>query len=232
MRAILFDTETSGKENGEVIELSYCDVYCDGVDEFGRLNQLSRGTITTHRFKPERGISFGACAVHHIIPRDLDDAPPFDLELLPPADIYIGHNVDFDLKFFPNRTPARTIDTLALFRQYSPSAEHNLGAAYYFVAGMNPSARAVAAGAHSAEVDVKMTFEILVFLQNAFECYDLDELAHRSDEARVPTHMTFGKFKGQPVSAVDNGWRGWYRKQTDTDPYLLEAFDRYPYSTR
>ena len=31
-----------------------------------------------------------------------------------PADVYIGHNIDFDLKFFPNRTPARTIDTLAL----------------------------------------------------------------------------------------------------------------------
>ena len=204
MRAILFDTEISAKENGEVIELSYCDVYCDGVDEFNGLNPISRGTITTLRFKPERGISFGACAVHHILPSDLDDAPPFDLELLPPADIYVGHNIDFDLKFFPNRTPVRTIDTLALFRQYKPSVEHNLGAAYYFVAGMNPDARAVAAGAHSAEVDVKMTFEILVFLQYAFECYDLDELAHRSDEARIPTHMTFGKFKGQPVSAVDN----------------------------
>lgn len=44
--------------------------------------------------------------------------------------------------------------------------------------------------------------------------------------------MAFGKFKGQPVSAVDNGWRGWYRKQTDPDPYLLKAFDRYPFFTR
>ena len=204
MRAILFDTETSAKENGEVIELSYCDVYCDGVDEFGGLNQLSRGTITTHRFKPERGISFGACAVHHILPADVADCEPFSPDFLPRADIYIGHNVDFDLQFFPNRTPARTIDTLALFRRYLPSGEHTLGAAYYYVAGMNPAARALVRSAHGAETDVHMTYEILVFLQNAFECRSLDELARLSDEARVPTHMPFGKFKGQPINEVDN----------------------------
>ena len=227
MRAILFDTETSAKENGEVLELSYCSVY-DPSD----LGPCGRDSIYTFRFKPERGISFGACAVHHILPADVADCEPFSPDFLPCADIYIGHNVDFDLQFFPNRTPARTIDTLALFRRYLPSGEHTLGAAYYFVAGMNPSARAVAVWAHNAEVDVKMTFEILVFLQNEFECYDLDKLAYRSDEARIPTHMTFGKFKGQPVSAVDNGWRNWYRKQADPDLYLLEAFDRYPFSTR
>ena len=229
MRAILFDTETSAKENGEVIELSYCDVYCDGVDEFSGLNPISRGTITTHRFKPERGISFGACAVHHIIPSDLVDAPPFDLELLPTADIYIGHNVDFDLQFFPNRTPARTIDTLALFRRYLPAGEHTLGAAYYYVAGMNPAARALVRSAHGAETDVQMTFEVLYFLQNAFECHSLDELARLSDEARVPTHTAFGKFKGQPISEVDNGWRNWYRRQPNPSPYLLEPFNRFPF---
>lgn len=225
MRAILFDTETSAKQNGEVIELSFCSVY----DDPAASGQFYRNGIDTFRFKPERGISFGACAVHHILPSDLVDAPPFDPELLPPSDIYIGHNVDFDLAFFPNRTPARTIDTLALFRRYLPDGEHTLGAAYYYVAGMNPSARSFARRAHGAETDVQLTFEILCFLQNAFECRSLDELARLSDEARVPTHMSFGKFKGQPINEVDNGWRNWYRRQPDPDPYLLEAFNRFPF---
>lgn len=224
MRAILFDTETSGKENGEVIELSYCDVYgsFDG-------SRFYRSSIDTHRFKPERGISFGACAVHHILPADVADCEPFNPYFLPVADIYIGHNVDFDLQFFPNRTPARTIDTLALFRRYLPSGEHTLGAAYYYVAGMNPAARALVRNAHGAETDVQMTYEILCFLQNAFECRSLDELARLSDEARVPTHMPFGKFKGQPISEVDNSWRNWYRRQPAPDQYILEAFNRFPF---
>lgn len=224
MRAILFDTETSAKENGEVLELSFCSVY-DSSDG----SQFYRNGIDTFRFKPERGISFGACAVHHILPEDVADCEPFSPDFLPLADIYIGHNVDFDLRFFPNRTPARTIDTLALFRRYLPDGEHTLGAAYYYVAGMNPSARSFARRAHGAETDVQLTFEILCFLQNAFECRSLDELARLSDEARVPTHMSFGKFKGQPINEVDIGWRNWYRRQPDPDPYLLEAFNRFPY---
>lgn len=224
MRAILFDTETSAKENGEVLELSYCSVY-DPSD----LGPFYRNSLNTFRFKPERGISFGACAVHHILPADVADCEPFSPDFLPAADIYIGHNVDFDLQFFPNRTPARTIDTLALFRRYLPSGEHTLGAAYYYVAGMNPAARALVRNAHGAETDVQMTFEVLCFLQNVFECHSLDELARLSDEARVPAHMAFGKFKGQPIHEVDTGWRNWYRRQPNPDPYLLEAFNRFPF---
>ena len=235
MRAILFDTETSAKENGEVIELSYCDVYESGNGTIGSKAVVappSRSSIFTTRFRPERGMTYGACAVHHILPVHLQHCAPFSSDVLPAADVYIGHNVDFDLAFFPNRTPARTIDTLALFRRFLPAGEHTLSAAYYYVAGMNPAAREIATSAHGAEADVKMTFELLSFLSATFECYTFDALANLSDEARIPTHMTFGKFKGQPVSEVDNGWRGWYRKQPDPDPYLLEAFDRYPYSTR
>jgi uncharacterized protein (DUF3820 family) len=36
--------------------------------------------------------------------------------------------------------------------------------------------------------------------------------------------MTFGKHKGKPIAEVDKGWVAWYRKQDDTDPYLLMAF--------
>lgn len=235
MRAILFDTETSAKENGEVIELAYCDVYesGNGTPGSGVVGApLSRSSIFTTRFRPERGITFGACAVHHILPAHLQHCDPFSPDMLPAADVYIGHNIDFDLGFFPNRTPARTIDTLALFRRFLPAGEHTLGAAYYYVAGMNPAAREIATSAHGAEADVKMTFEILAFLSAAFECYTFDALANLSDEARIPEFMSFGKFKGQPVANVDPGWRGWYRKQSDTDPYLLEAFDRYPYNPR
>ena len=94
---------------------------------------------------------------------------------------------------------------------------------------MNPAARALARSAHGAETDVQMTYEILCFLQNAFECRSLAELARLSDEARVPTHMAFGKFKGQPIHEVDTGWRNWYRRQPNPDQYLLEAFNRFPF---
>lgn len=47
-----------------------------------------------------------------------------------------------------------------------------------------------------------------------------------SEECRIPTVFSFGKFKGQPISAADRGCANWYRRQPDPDPYLLEAFRR------
>jgi len=55
---------------------------------------------------------------------------------------------------------------------------------------------------------------------------DLESLYLFSEESRIPTVMTFGKFKGEPISAVDRGYMNWYRRQPDTDPYVLEAFRR------
>jgi hypothetical protein len=36
--------------------------------------------------------------------------------------------------------------------------------------------------------------------------------------------MSFGKHKGKPIREVDAGWVAWYRRQEDTDEYLLKAF--------
>ena len=54
-----------------------------------------------------------------------------------------------------------------------------------------------------------------------------DELWAWSEDARIPSIMPFGQFQGQPISAVDKGYRAWYHRQPDPDPYILMAFARY-----
>lgn len=226
MRAIIFDTETTDQKDGEVIELAFCDVIFDPVQ-----GELFRSAVSSFRYKPQRPISFGAMAVHHILPSDLDSCPAFTTNDLPAADVYIGHNVDFDRAFYPQCADAATIDTLVLSRKLWPDDSHTLGAMTYRLNPHYESARQALKNAHEAAADVVLTYQLLRGIYHTLHCPDLQAFIHASDEARVPSIMPFGKFKGQPISAVDNGWRAWYKKQSDQDPYLLEAFRLYPYGS-
>lgn len=222
MNAIIFDTETTAAENGEVIQMAYRDVR---ILEHG----LTSMKAELFNYKPKGEIMPGAMATHHIIEQDLEHAPPFNPSDLPVADFYIGHKVDFDMQFYPDRT-GRRICTLAMARRIWPSAEHTLGALFYWLHEDKRVAQNLAKNAHAADVDVWICFYVLRHIVQCVEGLEtLEDLANFSDECRIPTHMSFGKFKGQPVSSVDNGWRSWYKKQDAPDPYLLEAFRRQPY---
>jgi exodeoxyribonuclease X len=73
---------------------------------------------------------------------------------------------------------------------------------------------------------VELCIDILNIIQHVAKTTSLEDLYAFSEDARVPRLMTFGKFKGQPISAVDKGYANWYRRQSDTDPYVIEAFRR------
>lgn len=216
--AVILDTETTAVENPEIIELAYATFSFENVP----VHRMS------HLYCPRGPITYGAMATHHILPEDLAGLPAWDGES-PQTDYYIGHNIDFDWGAL-GKPAVKRICTLAMARALWPTLDsHSLGALVYFLEGPTPATREKLRDAHSAVADVDFCAIVLrAILSQVPTIRSLADLYNFSEDCRVPSVMPFGKHKGQPVSKVDAGYRAWYRKQPDHDPYILTAFDRHP----
>ena len=223
MSAWIIDTETTSTKNtSQVIEFAY-QTYDFGSESepFGFYA----------RYGHTDPIALGALATHHILPSELEDLPLFNSAEIDWPEYLIGHNVDFDWKMC-GKPAAKRICTLALARAALPDLDtHSLSGLMYYFLGADAETRDILRNAHSAGVDVDITSRVLNALLSEHypDVASLEELYLTCEEVRIPKKMSFGKFKGQPISAVDNGWRNWYRRQDDIDEYVLRAFDRYPY---
>ena len=220
-KAIVADCETTGNNDPQVIEYGSLEVeLVDGV--------LGFGIGHTYRFKPSKPIELGAIATHGILDSDLENCEPFSLEAVNfDADYLVGQNIDYDWSVM-GKPACKRIDTLALARKLLPDIDsHKLMA---LVAFYDPQKfRSYFSSAHSVVTDVRATAFVLGKLVEAYRPTDMEDLWRMSENARIPEIMSFSKFKGQHVSEVDWGWRDWYKKQEDPDPFLLKAFDKYPY---
>lgn len=222
MTAIILDTETTGIDEPDVIELGY----------MGPLDTpLSDASVTCLNFKPTKPITLGAMATHHIIDADLAEYPLWSGWGLPKACGYlVGHNVDFDWKVIGSPQVKR-ICTLALSRMCFPKIDsHTLSAMIYhlYPHGM---ARELVKGAHNAAADVGLCYRILGSLWEAVGRPDTwDKLWQISERARVPTIFSFGKYKGEPIAEIrriDRGYINWCLSGkcdlVNEDEYLRKA---------
>jgi len=220
--AIILDTETTTNKDTperplEVIELAWLPLTSAETPAFHR------------RYKPTMPPTFGATAVHHILYSELEECLPseFAIRDVPPAEYWIGHNIDFDWRALGSPPNVKRICTLALSRRLWPECDsHTLSAMMYFTAGCTPQTRERLRSAHAATDDCEFVLALLQPIMAATKCRELDGLYELSEEARIPRTMTFGKFAGQPVSAVDRGYASWYARQPDPDPFVLMAFRR------
>lgn len=222
MTAIIIDCETTDKDpkTCEIVELAW--------GEFCIESPFAAVDGGHKRFGFSGGMKWGALAAHHILRSELFDLPLFTSSDLPSIGetYWIGHNIDFDWESC-GRPPVKRICTLAMARDLWPECDsHTLTALTYFTQGANELTRAKLRDAHSAVADVQLCEELLRNIIAITKITSLDQLFAFSEEARIPKTMTFGKFRDQPVSAVDRGYANWYRRQPDPDPYLLEAFRR------
>ena len=218
--AIILDTETTDVENADVVELAWATF------EFDTPTAAVSGAH--HRFEPQKKMAWGALATHHILPDELVGHPPSETApaRVPAAKYWIGHNIDFDWKVL-GKPPVKRICTLAMCRAVWPNADsHTQTAMMYFLFGATPATRERVRAAHGAFADIGLTRELLIRICELEEISDLDALYDFSEQARIPRVFSFGKFKGQPIAAADRGYAGWYSRQPDPDPYLLEAFRR------
>lgn len=220
MTAVVLDTETTGFDEPQVIELSCTALLPE------KLEGVRASKCTTKRFKPTKPISLGAKAAHGITEEDLQDFDPWPGSWLPiPGTKYIiGHNVDYDWRALGSPDVER-ICTLAISRYTWPSIDsHSLGAMMYHLFPAKAAQQATRK-AHSARADVLMTVQLLQrLLAHHFpEGFTWAQVHTLSEKARIPLTMPFGKYKGRPIAEVPLDYRSWLLRQDDVDPYLFKA---------
>lgn len=218
MSAIIFDTETTGMNDPAIVEAAWIqlhDPYTLAVtDKFDR------------RYNPGKPIELGALATHHILDEEVADCPPAAEFSLPPGVTYlIGHNVDYDWKVI-GEPPIKRICTLALARSLLPEVDSHTQSALLYLFERD-TARSLLQRAHSAMNDVMNCRIVLDYLLARMGDVNhnttWEDLWQRSELARIPKVMPFGKHKGTPISDVPGDYKAWLLRQPDVDPYVIKA---------
>ena len=214
---LVLDTETTGREPPEVIELAYAEVSLPALQLFEE---------TVYRYKSTFGSSWGALAVHHVLDEELEECPPSMTAKLPAGvDYIIGHNIDYDWKALGSPEVKR-ICTLAIARSLFPDGDsHTLGAMIYRLEPNKTQARHLLRNTHIALTDVRLCGRILGFMlaQKGLVFDSPAALWEFSEACRIPTIMAFGKHKGMAIKDLPYGYKTWMLKQEDMDSYLLRA---------
>lgn len=238
--AMIIDFEaTDVSKEAEATQLGYHHVkFIDGIIStdsyyhYGETN-ISSSTVGC---RPDRTISYGAMAVSHITPEDVDGYPSHrDIvpQFLPKGEAYIiGHNVDYDIQVAANAgvdvSQYKRICTQALARRLLPDLDsHSLGALTYAI---NPElARQYCRNAHDAGWDVTFTLWLLEHLCELGNITSMEQLYLASEEARIPLIMPIGNdHKGKLITDMakdtnDRGFLRWVVKTIKDRPYLVQA---------
>ena len=222
MKAMVFDTETTGTEpTDRIIEAAYLELD-DKFEVVGEFNL---------RYDPQMPIGLGAMAAHHIMPSELIGCPPYSDFVLPDTEYVIGHNVDFDMRMVghEDNDEVKRICTLAIARRWLPNiGSHSQTALMYHF--MGEAAKPLVHGAHAALVDVKNCFSLLGYLQNIMDQHDVstdtfEQLWEESERCRIPTSMTFGKHDKEPIKDLPFSYKNWLLAQPWLDKYLRIAVE-------
>lgn len=238
--AVIADTETTGAgPDDQVIESAFLSLP-DNPAKFMKA-ELTDLVMKHDYYSHSVPMKLGALATHYIMPSQLEGKPLYNASDLnaPPMNYIIGHNVDFDREML-GAVGAKAICTLVLARRFFPDIDsHTQGAVLYHLARITKRppewARDLLRNAHSADADVYNCARILkylIFLINKeFQPVgglSWEDIYQVCQESRIPKVMPFGKFKGQPVEAVEPGWASWYAGCQDPkpDPFVLIALRR------
>jgi len=219
---VLADTETTGREPPEVIELAWIQITPGTWD---------KATFYFHQFyKPINGSCFGALATHHIHDEELvNNQPSVDAKLPKDTTYLIAHNADYDWQALGSPVHVKRICTLAIARALCPELDsHKLGALAYAFSKNYSLTRQQLKGAHSAAADVELCYSILVELISKATAKGetlatAEDLWKFSERCRIPTVMAFGKHKGMLIKDLPKDYKAWCLRQPDFDPYILKA---------
>lgn len=227
----IVDTETTGFLK-PIIPVQVAMIELEGDDP----REIIVGETWMKSFNPGKEIELGAMSTHFISNEQVQEYPAWDPSLMPEADIYIGHSIDYDWEAVGSPPNVRRICTFAMGKRAWPDLDsHRLGAILISVLG---AAKAIPLleRAHQADVDAANTLPLVVALAREWDIATWDEFYELSETCRIPLEMTFGKHgpdkaagkKGLPIEEmVKNDWSycTWLLKLDDLDPYLRKAIE-------
>ena len=213
-KSIIFDTEATGIKEPVLIEAAWLELA--SIEPFTVTNPF------VQRYNPGKPITLGALATHHIMDEELVDCPSASSFRLPDDVSYIiGHNVDFDWEVI-GKPEIKRICTLALARKLWPDVDsHTQSALLYYLE--RDTAREQLRNAHSALTDVGICAVILDHICQQLGVKTAEDLYTKSEKARIPTTMPFGKHKGMLLSDIPSDYKQWLLTQGDIDPNLRKA---------
>lgn len=225
MQAIILDTETHTL-NGQPIEIAYAP-----IELHDSKLTLDKTKIFDQLYSVDEPISFAAMAVHHILESELVGQPHYSTFSLPQETTYIiGHNIDYDIRAIEkcgvDTSNIKAICTLALARLVWPDAEaHNISALIYMISKGSEKAREMIKKAHRADMDIILTANILMHEIHHLNIQSIEELYNKSEEARIPRSINFGKHRGTAIADLPADYKQWLLRQEDLDPYLRKALE-------
>lgn len=223
---IILDTETHDL-NGLPIEIAYAP-----VDIIEGVLVLDKSKIFDQYYQVGQAITYGSMAVHHILESDLLGQSHYTNFRLPTETEYIiGHNIDYDIKTIEkcgiNVQNIKAICTLALARfVWKHLDAYNISALIYYVSKGSEKARSMLKNAHRADADILLTANILMHLQRELQVSNIQELYNISEQARIPTIISFGKHKGLNLKDLPKDYVDWLLGQSDLDIYLRKALEQ------
>lgn len=232
MIVAVIDTETTGRDPDEVIELAALvnktapKVYVP----FGFVNaadgRIAIGSGFDHvlkRFKPLERSTYKAMSIHGILPETLVDCQPASDAPAYAADFeaVIAHNAPFDVGVLGIEPPL-VIDTLALSRAFCPDDDgHTLGAMMFRIDYRTGFDHMKVA--HQADADVNACAVLLDWLVDEFVAptsRTWASLAYLSEALAAPETIQFGKHRGTRWDDLPGDYIRWYLNLpiNDQDP--------------
>lgn len=228
----IFDTEQTGKKDGEIIEAAWIAIK-SSLDLLGESGDIQKNLAVTNmwsgRYKPTKPITYGAMAVHHILPHELEACPPSSQFSLPADCQYlIGHSIDFDWKAAGSPAHIKRICTHALAQWVWQDADsYSLSALIYKLLGPTDDVREMLKDAHSAVTDTYNNLTLLEYiLKEKPEIRTWDKLWEFSEECRIPRLCPRKKYEGYTLDQLDTGYIQWELNLTDLDPYYRKGLER------
>lgn len=233
MKVLVFDSEMTGFDDPEIIEAAWIELkpFADWAER--GMDDLSAAYFKWEhkyweRFKPVKPSSFGALAVHHILPEELEGCRPSCEFRLPENTGYIiGHSIDVDW-FAMGQPPVKRIDTQAIARWLWPTCSgYSLVALIYMILGATPKTRELVRGAHGAEVDVHLTLILLCeILKLNPHITTWEQFWQYSEECRIPRTCPLKRYEGVLLKDLDPGFIEWCLNQHWLDPYFRKGLER------
>jgi exodeoxyribonuclease X len=220
----IFDTETTDKENGEIIEAAWLKLSTDPIEPEPKiLDEWSA------RFRPSKPSTFGAMAVHHILPSELEDCPPTEFFALPEDIVLlIGHSIDFDWTAAGSPENVKRIDTCAIAKWLWPDASgYSQIALLYMLDGPNHETREMVKEAHGALADARMNYRLLKhILALKPEITTWNELWRYSEACRIPRTCPFKRWEGVLLEEMEYSAISWCLRQDFIDPYFRKGLEQ------
>ncbi|MCK9498940.1 MAG: 3'-5' exonuclease [Bacteroidales bacterium] len=236
---VFFDLETTGinPSTDRIVEISILKVFPNGNE-----------TIKTYRINPEIDIPSESSAIHGITNEDVKDSPTFKMlvkeiiNLIDDADLAGYNSNKFDIPLLAEELlragsnfdlkKRNFIDVMVIFMKKEP---RNLEAAYKFYCNKELE------NAHSAEADIKATYEVFKAQTHYYDDLDTDiesiskyssqnnavdfagRLIYDENENII---VNFGKYKGKEINSVfqkDSSYYDWIQKN-DFPLYTKKVF--------